>query len=844
MTKAAPADWHQVFVRHVVVDRRADVTCLSSIVKPTFKSSSSGSAGAGSGIWAKPRGRWLIGVGFPDTDWVPLFTNHGTAQELFAGNSGNKRLEVVLAGYDSQETGWFFWLNQGGKPKVRFSQSPDAGSQPQIDADAAIRELLAACPSAHARWQTLCQQFHVPEKTRTIVPQDDEFVVLGKSGRPVKALTRGVISHHGPEIAIGENRAADQLNRAIEIGDAQAVRQAVAAGASLETRPGSSVSPLLSALFKWFEPGSQQVAATLLELGAAPDGRDAKDPPLINLMQNFVREEMSLPAAEFLLQHGANVNATDSGGKTALFSAVISQKQQCVALLMQHGADPHLGGTLEWLQKRMEETSNITKLEPLGQVLELLTGNAWQPPTVPELAPELKAENDRFRQVHELWQIERILKNGFQIRRSRNTELKHDPTVQLWSEQLKQQGFQRSCQIDLWLGASCRSYLVFTDPQRNVDALITISGEQAPQPKLDLGVYHPGLQLTTVSNRERESFLGYVHPGNDFTCLSDVDALQLIPFLEQKLAVTSQEVLPLTPESFETRYRELMEVELQGLLAHLQTILNTPPETDGKVIPRHERLHCYLRGSSDNDPTWSTATITDHALKSLADRTDPLSLPYAVRSAVDLMLLQHIQVAGAPPNHDYLATGCQRAVELFELEATASKPYHHHGLVEELEEALLLTTVAGDWAAFTRLCEALRPRFAHPGQCLPDSPTLEVAQFWLVVASAFRKKAIQGVSKLPEQIRSIRKRRYPLLLKVWEAIEARSQQTFEAALQASLQHQSAQHNRADSLSDLRPLLAIPESILYQIALHYGLAPCELPKNLVDRLVSPASIGLR
>lgn len=313
MAKKTPQPWQQVLVRHLIASRRDDVTRLSSMLAPPFNRTSSGSQGSGgTGIFSKPRGRWMVAIGFPQDDWALLFTNGGTPQQVFDANASSKRLEVVWIGHDSAQGGWFFRLNRGGKSIVRFAQAEGKETEPTMEADAATRNFLADFPAAQAAWQQLCQQFGVPPRTRTLEARGDEFVVLGLSGKPVRAKTRGVVTFHGPALAPGENKAADRLAKAIEKRNPEEIRAAVAEGAPLDLLPDSSSPPLVKSLYQAGKPGWKETAEILVELGASVEekGSDGES-PMASMAHNFVPEAMALAAYEFLLQHGADANATD-----------------------------------------------------------------------------------------------------------------------------------------------------------------------------------------------------------------------------------------------------------------------------------------------------------------------------------------------------------------------------------------------------------------------------------------------------------------------------------------------------------------------------------------------------
>ena len=185
---------------------------------------------------------------------------------------------------------------------------------------------------------------------------------------------------NGPEIAAGENDAATALEEAIEACDAQEVRRAIKQGAPLAALPDSSVAPLLAALYRCDCPGWQECAETLLECGCSIDGDAQSDPPILECVGHFVPEPLSLQLVEFLLAHGADVNATDPVcNSTALFESVMLRRCELVQFLLQHGADVHVKNkqevsAIDWLRERLDDESPGRCRSEFAELLSLLTG--------------------------------------------------------------------------------------------------------------------------------------------------------------------------------------------------------------------------------------------------------------------------------------------------------------------------------------------------------------------------------------------------------------------------------------------------------------------------------------
>lgn len=851
MAKKTSPPWQQVLVRHLVASRRDDVTRLSSMLTPPFEESSSGSQGSGgTGIFSKPRGRWMVAIGFPQDDWAVLFTNGGTPRDLFDTNASNKRLEVAWIGFDAAQGGWFFNLNRGGKQIVRFAQAEGRETEPTIEADAATRKSLAGFPAALAALQQLCQQFEVPPRTKTVEARDDEFIVLGLSGKPVKAKTRGVVTFHGSALAPGENKAADRLAKAIEKRNPEEIRAAVAEGASLEVLPETSTSPLVSALFQAGKPRWKEAAETLIELGASVEKDSEGESPMASMAHNFVPEAMALVAYEFLLQHGSDPNATGPYGNPVLMHAVIDKRKACVELLLKYGADPALGDTLSWVRERIETDMKYRDHSEYAEYLTLLTGEVIQQPTEEDLSPELRAENERFDTCLQIYQVQEILNRGFQYTLKGSAAATQHPGVRREVERLEKLGFQRSDTFTLLLGFEARPFVALTHPKKNVDAVLSVEGPELDTLRVELGVYLPDGNVMAVTNREPQLTFDYRPTWIEQSVFSGADAAALLKRLEEKLRADRRSPIALDMEGFRERHRKVTQRVLDEMMVHVQAILDAPAQSGDGEVPRYERLRCYYNWGPNRSPTDSTARVAQQDLESIAKAlTAPPDRQFTkemgMRAAVDLLLARHVQWAGAPCETSFLADGTELAVGLFEHQAQRAKPYDQHWMVEELELALLLVTVADDWDKFRRICEALRAKFADPKMRMPEQPTADAAQFWLMLASHFRTRKFPKLGNVLADFEKSRKKRYKLLWNAWQAIEAKSAERFQSAMVDSLQQfRSRSPARAENLYDLRKVVAIPESILHAIALHQGLPPVDLPKRLTDYLITPASIGRR
>lgn len=383
MTKRSePAGWEQVLVRHILPAKWDDLFALSPLVRAPF------SCGWGTyegerdlSLLPHPSGRWALAPRFARQSWLPLFSNAATAKQLFDTNADSRRMEVAWVGCQPDGAGWFFHVQRAGKPFVDFAQSVEAVAEPSLLSGALEPGLLDGCKTGEQAFQRLCAHFGISLPVRQVCVTERGFVVVGGNGKPLRSGLRGYLFTLGPALAAGANAASDALAEAIDHCDRTRIRTALERGPSLTHLPNTSVSPLLPMLNKCgkCDQARWEACLELLLAGGCPiAGLPNGNPPIVDCVQNLFPDRAALKMVKFLLAHGANVNATNPGGETALFQAAVDGSVELVRFLAQHDADPNKRTTsgasaIAWLRARLRELPDPEDESPHAEILGLLT---------------------------------------------------------------------------------------------------------------------------------------------------------------------------------------------------------------------------------------------------------------------------------------------------------------------------------------------------------------------------------------------------------------------------------------------------------------------------------------
>jgi len=853
--KRQPAGrWEHVLVRHVVEQKRNEIERISSLLRAPFADSASSSCEGGSQdieIYGLPTGRWMIAARFAKQNWLALFSNAATGEEMFDANAASRRLEVAWFGCDPDDGGWFVRLKRGGKSILDFAQSAMGDSQVTFKSADLAADWIDQFSSPADAFRQLCEHYELSVPNRTITTAGQKFQVIGQRGKPVKTGLRGYVHISGPKIAAGESPASADLDKAIEECDLDKIRQAVEAGASLEQLPDSSVSPLLAALFNCDKPNGRECAELLIELGCPVDGQPGDNPPIVDAVRRFIDVDLSLKILDVLIAHDADVNAIGRDGATALFEPVVYGRNETVRVLIENGADPNIktsrGVTpIEWVQSKLESTTKLSERRAYGETLSLLTGEPYEEPTIEALDDALQSENDRFIQCRQAEMILKVLPQEIELRTITVSRLAGYESFSQWEQELLDLGFESS-------GNYIREALdqvkisAYTNAKLGLDAVLSAEGFLGDTLRCEIDAYVSDGSVTTVVNHHETAEPDYAPAFLSRHEFVGASPSELVAHTKTLLGAKIKKLVKIEPQSFADRFGAGYNRILDEVRRRAEHILNSPTivRSDGNS-PRYERLRFYLDFSSWDDPTYSSARFADSFQQELKEAIendaefDPFDIEQAISAACDLVGMQHYQFAGAPEVLDHLDQGIDLAVSYFERGKYGTL---WSGAVEAFVGGLLLAMLTERWQDVGRLCEAAKPQIATRKGRISDDPPVQYAQFFLVLASHFRKRPFRGLKGIEESIAKGRPKRPRLLLKAWRAVRDQDQSGFNVVFQAMLDKFEPFPLENYSANEIPRRLAFAESIIHLAALRSGLKCPTLSQSLLDLLVTPETIGL-
>jgi len=216
----------------------------------------------------------------------------------------------------------------------------------------------------------------------------------------------------------------------------------------------------------------------------------------------------------------------------------------------------------------------------------------------------------------------------------------------------------------------------------------------------------------------------------------------------------------------------------------------------------------------------------------------------------ELLSLQHFQLVNLINAASTLRDGCKCAVSYFWDDNGPGCPIHCRknkgrrvDWYHQLSRGLLMCLLDdSDGENTERLAEwvwpELQPEYAGMGGELED----EVAFLLIIIASNLAKRDSASIQKLVKKVGKSRTKRPRLLLNAWDAVMLKSNAEFSSALIESLDYFST-IAVANSDKRIGVRIAIPQSIIYHVAIRFGLVRPKIPSALSPFLMTHETLGL-
>lgn len=843
-SKKTQAIFDYVLLRHSVAAKHGDLDRIEKMIADPFESGSS-MVSAGIIPGKLPAERWMVAAQFKKESWVQLFSNAKTGEELFTENETGRRIEVVRMARD-ENGGLIFQHTRCRKPIVKFSAAEE-GDAIELDCpDPDLQKTVILAQSAQKMFDVLCKSIGICLPLPIVQQGDKGFEVIGRRGKPVKTGMKAYKLYETGGVA--KNDQSSLMEDAVAAMDPAAIQHAIDAGASPERLPDPYSSPLLRVLAQCGRhPNWKKCAEVLINGGCELE--QGNNSMIIDCCSHFFEPENSIVILEFLVGHGADVDATDRNGLTALCQSAYWKRNSVVKALMDAGADPNIimkregVSLIESIRSRVEEEVASGMRSDFIETLSLLTGNPVEPPVVTPLSPELSAENTRFEQVRWAKNLLRTLPKKVEFRTLKVSRLANFKNYKSFVSELTRCGFVESCHFESKMGMRAFSS-VYTDSFRNFDAVCTDGGSFGDRNlRLEIGAYLTNGTCKCVYNYPPD--IDPKAPSRVFEIefIENGSPEELVERLEQ--VTKGQEILSIDAGSFEQRYTGVVDRVLADLRKYGEDALGNQLKLPNGTLPRYERIGIYREiWDPDIYPDHSTATTSQQDWESLNKQFDPnddYRWTSSIRDAISLLSLRHLEYAGAPGELDFLDIGADRVDGYFQLMRKKTAKFRDRWMVDVVAFSTVLAFLSNRTGVFESLCESLKTNYANPAMWSSGDPPVAVAQLQLLIASEFRKKAIRGSKAFPDEIRKSRSKHAKLLLEVWEAILAKDQIAFGEAITASLKHSVKAKRKKNPSGDLFQHAAWLESSLALIAIHRGLELPPLEPEFGDWLVTRESI---
>jgi len=181
----------------------------------------------------------------------------------------------------------------------------------------------------------------------------------------------------GSEVKLSQEDRTTFFVNAARVGDLDEARKQLAGGAPIDGFDSLDQTALIAAV----DHNNIEIIGFLLDKGADPKlGDHAGWTPLIHASYFGANEAL----INLLIDRGADVNAVNDRGVTALYLAAASGREEQVQVLLKRGADPKIATKSGYTAER------IAQARGLSRIVALLDGkapDAGAAVTTPSAAP-------------------------------------------------------------------------------------------------------------------------------------------------------------------------------------------------------------------------------------------------------------------------------------------------------------------------------------------------------------------------------------------------------------------------------------------------------------------------
>lgn len=854
MSNGIAIEW--LLIRHASATKHGNFASVDSLIESPF---ASGASSSGEGMIDKffqPSSRWVSVCQFSKLSWFVVDTNQNK-RALFDHFSKSRRLEVVWL--KSAEESLEAKITKGRRVSLDLNATPAS-----CDFATSIEELQSSLEIGSdlaAYFNCIQQALDVPKRIPSIQVKGKHFQVIGIKGKPVKSGVKAFTLFNASGLSEGASPASELLDSAIENCDLPKLKNAIAAGANLEQRPESAVSPLVYAMYQVYRGLSwKPCAQALLEAGALVDGVEGSVPPIVQVCSHLIEPKHSEELLKFLIENGAKVDHGSDLGPTALLESVSQGRLGAVKILVAAGAKPHLKSAwsfahqcpLDVAQERFDRDVRSGATSEFTEILTVLTG---EQPELPEIhvPANLMAEAARMREAFHGIRLTKLLRQLPPAEKIKSTRLVREEYFSETKAELEKIGFLETAKLqafadDLIIGLSSElgfdssaamtakmismiQLVVMTNPSTQMDVIL--SGNSFEDVLFRVEVVAQSEDRLWISCNK--AFSDYTGQFVERKAHKHDSAAKLVLKLTSR--TRSEKLLPTPVEAAEERVTGLLSRVREDYLASLNSG-NDNANMPG--APRYERLEMYLElWDAQKYPNQTIRDFANREVDDIQETVDPKSefrLSGALTAMASLLAFEHLEYLGAIPRKEYFGKGTRHVRAWVNFYTTRNQKFPESWGIAEFAYAMLITILDGVDEEWSYLCEIAKANLTRCRFHPEERKQPELAKVILLIASSYRENPIRGSKKYPAEIMSGKSTHAKRLLEAWQAIENADQPSFNSSLKKALE-QSRKY-LAKHPDKFHPWfkLAWLESILCVLAVPKGLEIPDLELRLSDLLL--------